>query len=189
MYGPKDVLYIEEMNNKERRSIQSVLYEVTLSLLQLLTPFLPHTTSDVYKHLPHHKEDDVYLENMPQYVDYNGSDLVDKYDKFMGLRDHVLKALEDARNNKVIGKSFNAKLTLYPNQELKTLLEQLHVNLQQVFIVSQLEIREGKGQYVFEQGSIDVEKAEGETCDRCWQVVEETKEGLCQRCESVVANK
>lgn len=185
----KDILYIEDENNKARRSIQTVLYDVTLSLLQLLTPFLPHTTHEVYLHLPFHKEENVYLENMPEVKDLQDDQLLAKYDSFMAVRDNVLKALEEARNNKVIGKSFNAKLTLYPTGEVKELLESLSINLQQVFIVSQFEIKEGTGEFTFTDLSIDVEKAEGETCDRCWQVVPETKEGLCPRCESVVANK
>lgn len=185
----KDVLYIEDKNNKERRSIQTVLYDVTLTLLQLLTPFLPHTTHEVYNHLPHHKEENVFLENIRNPRDVENDAIVSKYDQFMNVRDFVLKALEEARNNKVIGKSFNARLTLYPTGSIKELLASLNVNLQQVFIVSYLDIKEGKGEFVFDELSIDVEKADGQTCARCWQVVPETKEELCPRCESVVANK
>jgi isoleucyl-tRNA synthetase len=182
----KDILYIEKENNHDRRAIQTVLYDVTLTLLKLLTPFLPHTTHEVYSFLPFHKEDNMYLENMPEVRDLGNEDLVEKYDKFMEVRDDVLKALEEARNNKVIGKSFNAKLVLYPNPELKAFLESLNANLQQVFIVSQLEITEGTGNFEGTNLTIDVLKAEGETCDRCWQVVDHTHDGLCHRCEDVL---
>jgi isoleucyl-tRNA synthetase len=182
----KDILYIEKADDHARRSIQTVLYDVTLNLLQLLTPYLPHTTHEVYLHLPFHKEENVYLENMPEAKELGNEELFAKYEAFMGVRDNVLKALEEARNNKVIGKSFNAKLVLYPENGVKELLESLNTNLQQVFIVSQLEIKEGKGEFEFTDLSIDVLKAEGETCDRCWQVVDHTEEGLCPRCESIV---
>jgi isoleucyl-tRNA synthetase len=182
----KDILYIEKQDSHVRRSVQTVLYDVTLNLLQLLTPYLPHTTHDVYLHLPFHKEENVYLENMPEAKELGNEELFNKYEAFMGVRDNVLKALEEARNNKVIGKSFNAKLVLYPENGVKDLLESLDTNLQQVFIVSRLEIKEGKGEFEFTDLSIDVLKAEGETCDRCWQVVDHTEEGLCPRCESVV---
>jgi isoleucyl-tRNA synthetase len=182
----KDVLYIEKENDHSRRSIQTVLYDVTLSLLQLLTPVLPHTTNDVYLHLPFHKESNVYLENMPKVEELQSEDFLAKWDAFMQVRDNVLKALEEARNSKVIGKSFNAKLVLYPESDVLELLNSLNANLQQIFIVSQFEIKEGKGQYEFNNLSIDVLKAEGETCDRCWQVVEHTHEGLCERCETVL---
>ena len=97
-----------------------------------------------------------------------------------------LKALEEARNNKVIGKSFNAKLIIYPNSETLELLNSLNANLGQIFIVSQFEISEGIGEFKFPNLSIDVLKAEGETCERCWQVVEHTNEGICERCSEVI---
>ncbi len=182
----KDVLYIEKAKDHNRLSIQTVLYDTTLALLKLLTPFLPHTTHEAYNHLPHHLFENVYLENMPEYVELGNNDLLEKYDKFMSVRDNVLKALEEARNEKVIGKSFNAKLILYPKGEVKTLLEDMKANLGQIFIVSDFEIKEGTGKYQFTDLSIDVFAAVGETCDRCWQVVPKTEKGLCIRCSNVV---
>ena len=90
------------------------------------------------------------------------------------------------RNNKVIGKSFNAKLVLYPNKETKELLNSLDANLGQIFIVSQFELGEGEGEFKFPNLSIDVLKADGETCERCWQVVEHTHDGICERCAEVI---
>ncbi|MBU1020836.1 MAG: class I tRNA ligase family protein, partial [Firmicutes bacterium] len=182
----KDVLYIEKADDHARRSMQTVIYDATLSLLQLLTPFIPHTTHEAYSYLPFKDFEDVYLENMPEYVELGNEEIIEKYENLLLVRDNVLKALEEARNNKVIGKSFNAKLILYPNAETKALLNSLNANLGQIFIVSQFEISEGTGEFVFPTLSIDVLKAEGETCDRCWQVVDHTHDGLCHRCENVV---
>ena len=182
----KDVLYIEKYDNPDRRSIQTVLYDITTALLKLLTPFIPHTTYEAYKHLPLQEEAHMYLENMPKYKELGNEDLLSKYEKFMAIRDNVLKALEVARNEKVIGKSFGAKLTLYPKGEVKELLNSMNANLGQMFIVSQFEIKDGKGIYEFNNLTIDVEKAEGTTCDRCWQIVAHTHDGLCRRCEEII---
>jgi len=182
----KDILYIEKADNRDRRSIQTVLYDITTSLLKLLTPFIPHTTNEAYKHLPYQEFENMYLENMPEYQELGNDELITKYENFMLVRDNVLKALEVARNEKVIGKSFNAKLTLYPEGKVKELLESMNANLGQMFIVSQFEMKKGKGTYEFNNLSIDVEKADGETCDRCWQIVEHTHNGLCQRCEEII---
>jgi len=182
----KDVLYIEKADSKSRRSIQTVLYDATLTLLKLLTPYLPHTTHEAYLHLPHHELENMYLENMPKYIELGNEDIIEKYQKFMDVRDDVLKALEEARNNKVIGKSLNAKLIIYPNNEIKELLSSLNANLGQLFIVSQFEISEGVGEFTFPNLSIDVLKAEGETCDRCWQVVDTTTDGICKRCSDII---
>ena len=183
----KDILYIVKENDLERRRIQTVFYHMTLDLLKLLTPIIPHTTSEVYGYLTQDEKSDIYLLDMPskQEVDL---ELEEKYDEFMEVREVVLKALEVARENKVIGKSLNAHLVLYPKAKTLTLLESLQVNLQQVFIVSKLEVKtEGYGSFKAEELSIDVFPAEGITCARCWQVVEHVDEdGLCDRCHDIL---
>jgi isoleucyl-tRNA synthetase len=193
----KDVLYIEAPNNKERRSIQTVLYETLVALTKLIAPILPHTADEVWGYIPNVKEESVQLVDMPEPMQMDGADeLVAKWDAFMALRDDVLKALEVARNEKVIGKSLTANLVLYPNAETKQLLDSINENLKQIFIVSGFEIA---GTYEeapaeaqkFEKVAIVVKQAEGETCERCWVVtptVGEDKDHptLCPRCAKVV---
>ncbi len=183
----KDVLYIEKMDALNRRSIQTVLYIITDALLRLLTPLIPHTTSEAYAYLPHKDKDDVYLLSMPSRIndDWNKEEL---YDDFMSLREDVLKALEAARNEKIIGKSLNAHVILYPRGKVVELLEKLDINLAQVFIVSKLEVKNDSfGNYKGNDVSIDVLACEGITCQRCWQVVPQVHEdGLCDRCESIL---
>lgn len=183
----KDILYIEKAESLNRRSIQTVLYRITDALLRLLTPIIPHTTSEAYSYLPHKDQEDVYLLSMPSRI----SDEWDKealYDEFMSLREDVLKALEQARNEKIIGKSLNAHVILYPKGKVSDLLEKLDVNLAQVFIVSKLEVKyDSFGSYKGNDVSIDVSACAGTTCQRCWQVVDHVHEsGLCDRCESII---
>ncbi len=186
----KDVLYIEKPNALERRSIQTVLYENCSRLVRLLAPIIPHTADEVYEHL--HLEASVHLAEMPEDVNYPGHKAIKtKYEQFLNLRAEVLKALEEARNQKIIGKSFNAKLTLFPNEETNKFLSSLNANLQQIFIVSQFEIKPYNlapdNAVVFENMKILVENAQGHTCARCWQVVEEINEAeLCERCQTVI---
>ena len=121
--------------------------------------------------------------------DHEDGALEAKYDAFMSIREVVLKALETARTEKIIGKSLNAKLTLYPKGAVATLLSSLHVDLSQIFIVSQLEVlTSGTGRMGSEELTIDVQAATGDTCDRCWQVVHETHDGLCDRCANIVTH-
>ena len=183
----KDVLYIDQKDANNRRSIQTVLYQVTSNLLKLLTPILTHTTSEAYETLKEKQEDNVYLENMPDVKHYQVEGLKEKYQAFMELRNDVLKALEEARNEKIIGKSLNAKLTLYPNEKTSKLLSSINHDLAQLFIVSECVVKSGEGTYKFDDLSIDVEKREGHTFALCWQVVDEVNsDELCERCETVV---
>ncbi len=183
----KDVLYIEKADALNRRSIQTVMYTMLDSLLRLLTPLIPHTTSEAYAFMPHKDKADVYLLSMPERIidEWNKEAL---YDDFMTLREDVLKALETARNEKVIGKSLNAHLILYPKGKVADLLSQLDINLAQVFIVSKLEIKNDSfGHFKGTDVSIDVLACEGTTCERCWQIVDHVHEnGLCDRCEDIL---
>lgn len=195
----KDVLYIEEENNFERRAIQTVLHESLVALVKLVTPILSHTADEVWSYMPSVKEESVQLTDMPEYTEYpNAKKLEEKWNSFMKLRDDVLKALEEARNEKVIGKSLTAKVSLYVNDPSRALLESIDENLKQLFIVSGFEIA---GSYdeapenavKLDTAAIVVTKAEGETCERCWVVTPEVgaveeHPTLCSRCADVVTN-
>ncbi|KEF38634.1 Isoleucyl-tRNA synthetase [Schinkia azotoformans MEV2011] len=192
----KDVLYIEAANSKNRRSIQTVLYETLLALTKLVTPILPHTTEEVWEYIPGVIEESVQLVDMPQVTEIeNAAAIEEKWDTFMEIRDDVLKALENARNEKVIGKSLTASIRLYPNAKYKDLLQNIE-DLQKLFIVSHLEMAGDQGNAPSEAQSFDtlsvvVKQAEGETCERCW-VVSPTVGAvaehptLCKDCGTIV---
>ena len=115
-----------------------------------------------------------------EFLDIN-DDLEASFDKFMKYRDEILKALEIARSEKVIGKSFNAKLTITLDKEAKEVFESLNSNIAQILIVSQLELVDGS------EFSVKVEKAEGSTCERCWIITKSVNEnGLCDKCQGIV---
>lgn len=193
----KDILYIEGANHEDRRAIQTVLYDVLVALTKLVTPILPHTADEVWPYIPGVTEESVQLTNMPEAVQLDGAEaLKTKWDAFMTLRDDVLKALEVARNEKVIGKSLNASITLYPTVEMKTMLESISEDLKQLFIVSEYKLggmmEEAPADAPkYEHTAVVVAQATGETCERCW-VVSETigKDAehatLCERCATVV---
>ncbi|TYS91069.1 isoleucine--tRNA ligase [Rossellomorea aquimaris] len=193
----KDVLYIESENHEERRAIQTVLYESLVALTKLMSPILSHTADEVWAHIPGVEGESVQLTDMPEVQELRNSDeLKKKWNAFLELRDDVLKGLEEARNQKMIGKSLTAKVTLYVNDETKALLGSIKEDLKQLFIVSAFEIGGSLSEapehaLSLGENNIVVEKAEGETCDRCWVVtttVGEDKDHptLCTRCASVV---
>jgi isoleucyl-tRNA synthetase len=193
----KDILYIEAADQQVRRSIQTVLYESLLTLTKLVTPILPHTADEVWAYIPGMKEESVQLVDLPDSKAIaNGNELEKKWDRFMELRDDVLKALEVARNEKVIGKSLTASVTIYTTDSTRELLDSIKEDLKQLFIVSHVEIAGSKEQAPenaqhFETVSIVIKAAEGETCERCW-VVTPTVGGdnehptLCTRCADVI---
>ncbi|MCM2674804.1 isoleucine--tRNA ligase [Alkalicoccobacillus plakortidis] len=171
----KDTLYIEHADHPERRAFQTVMYDVLLTLVKLSAPILAHTADEVWEHIPGVTEESVQLTDMPESQSFDHSEaLIEKWTTFMALRDDVLKALEEARNAKVIGKSLTSALTLYASGETRELLESAG-ELEKLFIVSKVTIAgdrnaaptEAAG---FENLAVLVEKAEGEVCARSWVV-------------------
>ena len=185
----KDILYIEEKDGQSRRAVQTVLYEHALKMTLLLTPIIPHTAEEIYSHLPGEKEASVYLADFPTVVNYETSeglifeDLMGKWMPVLEVRNELLKALEVAREAKVIGKSFEAHAMITLPQADFDALTKVETNLRQIFILSGLEFVVG------DELAFDIKKAEGHTCARCWQVVGEINpDGICGRCEDVVNN-
>ena len=188
----KDILYIEEKDSLARRSIQTVFYDTLKSLVCLMTPIIPHTAEEVYSYMPGNKKESVYLEAMPKAKRYfDEREMLSKYADFMTLRNDVLKALEVARNEKVIGKSLNAVVLFDPEPLMaKTMYSFNGIDFAQVFIVSKFKIEtKGLKGNKYPSGVIVIKPAEGETCARCWQVVESVNEdGLCPRCAKIIEN-
>lgn len=190
----KDVLYIEREDSNARRSMQTVIYDAAVKLAKILTPILPHTMEEIWGFLKE-PEDYVQLANMPKVESYaNHDELLENWAKFMKLRDDVLKALEDARNKKLIGKSFEAAVTIYPDKETKAMLDDLDADFRQILIVSKLTIADGDAPENVEKlnnASIVVEHAEGEVCPRCRMIRTDIGEDpklpkLCGRCAKIV---
>lgn len=177
----KDILYIEKADGVERRSVQSVLYDALYGMLKLLTPIMPHTTHEAYEYLPGEKLENIYLETLPEVYELKHPKLLKSFDVLEQVRNLALKRLEEAREKKVIGKSLQAKLDITLTKAQKQALDDLEFTHHQVFIVSKVDINVG------EQLEVLVSKAEGETCDRCWNVVDHKHEnGLCDRCNKIV---
>ena len=193
----KDVLYIEAENSHARRSMQTVIYDAAVKLAKILTPILPHTMEEIWGFLKE-DEDYVQLANMPKVENYaNRDELLENWAKFMKLRDDVLKALEDARNKKLIGKSFEAAVTIYPDKETKAMLDELDADFREILIVSKLTISDDPAPADAEQlanAAVVVKHAEGEVCPRCRMIrtdigADSKLPELCGRCaENVEAN-
>ena len=198
----KDVVYIEAADNHERRCMQTVFYDIAVALTKLLTPIIPHTAEEIWGYLKE-EEEYVQLAEFPEVETFaNQEELLDMWKAFMDFRDDVLKALEVARNKKLIGKSMEAKVTVYPNEQVRALLTALNANLPQLLIISPdffTVSEEGpasapEAAQKFEDVAILVERAEGHVCDRCRQVKaklsdHEHLEHVCEHCAEVIESE
>lgn len=167
----KDVVYIEAANSLERRRMQTVFYDILVKLTKLLTPILPHTAEEIWSYLEHEEEAYVQLAELPIAGDFEGQEaILEEWEAFMVFRAQAQKALEEARNAKVIGKSLEAHLTVYASQAVKTLLASLDSDIALLLIVSQLTILDEADKpadaVAFDGVAFKVERAEGDVCER-----------------------
>ncbi|MCW3778026.1 isoleucine--tRNA ligase [Levilactobacillus namurensis] len=196
----KDVLYIEAQNSPARRSMQTVFYQIAVTLTKLLTPILPHTTEEIWTFLKE-PEDFVQLAEMPAVMDLPTVNEVaadgepSTWAQFMKLRSDVLKALEEARNAKLIGKAAEAHLDLYVNADVQAMLDQLDVNVQQILLVSGLDLatydQKPEDAVDFGDVAIKVTPAEGQECQRCRLIKQDVGSDsaypdFCARCAAIV---
>lgn len=192
-YG-KDILYIEAADSHVRRSMQTVVYEVLTSLTKVLAPIIPHTAEEIWSHTPHVTEESVHLTDMPAVHDVDQT-LIEKWSKFLELRDDVLKGIENLRNEKVIGKPLEAKVTVFTENADDLALLQSFDNLHQLFIVSQAKVSDSAVGTQYTNLNVLVERADGEKCERCWnystEITAEDHEHphVCPRCLSVLESK
>ncbi|MFS1664564.1 isoleucine--tRNA ligase [Streptococcus sp. zg-JUN1979] len=191
----KDVVYIEAKDSVARRQMQTVFYDILVNITKLLTPILPHTAEEIWSYLDFEPEAFVQLAELPTAQVFADQDaILEEWDSFMTLRGQAQKALEEARNAKIIGKSLEAHLTIYVSPQIKVLLETLDSDIAQLLIVSQLTITEEKAPedaLVLEDVAFRVEHAKGEVCERCRRVDESVVERpyhvrICDHCAAIV---
>ncbi len=165
----KDRLYTSATNSKARRSAQTALYRLLDALVRLLAPLMSFTAEEVWGHMG--REGTVHAAFFPEPDELSAGiaeparKRLANWDRLMEVRGDVLKSLETARNEKLIGAPLEARVRLSANGDLYPLLQQHAGELPGLFIVSQVDLEPGQGDAL----SIQVERAEGTKCERCWK--------------------
>ncbi|MBV9760191.1 MAG: isoleucine--tRNA ligase [Acidobacteriaceae bacterium] len=167
----KDRLYTAGPASRARRSGQTALHRLNLALARLLAPMLSFTCEEVWKHTRYGADAaSVHMAYFPKPEELSAGineaqrGRAADWERLMPVRDQVLKALDCAREDKVIGSSLEAAVTLEAGEELHPLLDQFGAELPEWFIVSQVKVERG------ERGlEIRVERARGDKCERCWK--------------------
>ena len=197
----KDRVYVEKSDSPARRSAQSAMYRIISALDRIIAPMLAFTAEEIWQAMPHSAADNktsVYLNDLPTPSPEYEFDGAEKWEQLFDLRDDIMKALELARAEKRIGKSLDAKVTVYTSEPdiLKLLGEFTEAELATVFITSGAHVVNGEapeGAFKPDDGKqigVLVEPADGEKCDRCWGYSthgEKTEEGfICDRCKKIL---
>jgi len=195
----KDRLYTYAPNSSGRRSAQTAVWRICEAMARLLAPILSFTCEEVWQHLPKipGRPDSVHLAKFPDAGDVLGGAAVPAEDPraqdwttLLAVREQVLKALEEERNSKRIGKSLEAQLVITAAEPAYSVLKRYEDQLRYLFIVSAVTLAAGSG-----NGTggvrVEVKKADGAKCERCWNYStqvgkDKTYPTICERCSAVL---
>jgi len=195
----KDRLYTYAPNSPGRRSAQTAIWRICEAMVRLLAPILTFSCEEVWRYLPKvpDREESVHLSMFPDAADALGCASVAADDPsapdwttLLAVREQVLKALEEERNAKRIGKSLEAQLIITAAEPAYSVLQRYADELRYLFIVSAVTLLQGSG-----NGTggvrVEVKKADGAKCERCWNYsvhVGEDKKypTVCERCSAVL---
>jgi isoleucyl-tRNA synthetase len=159
--------------------------------VRLTAPLLVFTAEEVWQHM--NRPDSVHMAYFPEPAELTAGlgDSVRKrsgdWDRLMQVRGDVLKSLETARNEKLIGAPLEARVRLSANGDLYPLLERYARELPGLFIVSQVALDRADGGEL----GVKVERAAGQKCERCWKYTTdvgsvEKYPTICAPCASAV---
>jgi isoleucyl-tRNA synthetase len=192
----KDRLYTSKAASRARRSGQTAMHEILAAMVRLLAPILSFTAEEIWLALPDSpaKMKSVYLTPFPQ-VDETKLQpkLAQKWGRLIALKGEVAKAVEIARQNKLIGHSLDAAVAIAADDEWRPLLEESLEMLQDFLIVSSVDLMNSENMDFSYQSpeipglAIRISKAKGAKCERCWKYsetvgIDDSHPTLCVRC-------
>jgi isoleucyl-tRNA synthetase len=188
----KDRLYCSAKDSRLRRSAQTALFRILRDSLRLMAPVLPFTTEEAWDILPafRTKEESIHLAHFPTCdEDWLSAEERKDWDVLLDLRERVLKELERAREQKRIGHSLEARVTVGVPSAIAGVVEPHRADLCALFIVSEVVLEPSAGPEI----AVAVEPAAGGKCPRCWNYsttvgASKVHPDVCRRCEDVLGS-
>jgi len=198
----KDRLYCDEAQGLQRRSAQTTIYMILDALVRMLAPILAFTTEEIWSMMPHKPDDEtgsVLFNPMPEpNAEYAlSAEKAAMWEDVRALRSDVYKALELARNDKVIGKSLESEVLLHFDDPASARFSKIaDMDYSAVFIVSEVSLadkeNDGYSGVEFPGVTVTVRASNEPKCIRCWKHdkdvgANEKHPELCPRCLDVVS--
>jgi isoleucyl-tRNA synthetase len=207
----KDRLYISTPNALRRRSCQTVYWYALENLAKAIAPVLCHLAEDIWQYLPYHTPHKSVFESgwVQLQQNWHNPELATFWQQLREIRLDVNKVLEQARVEKMIGSSLEAKILLYiSDAELLSAIKSLNASnsngvdeLRYLFITSLVELVDApeklqgsKYNLQADRWRIGVLQADGQKCDRCWNYSTHVGENaahplICERCVAALAGE
>lgn len=202
----KDRQYTAKLGGNAQRSCQTALFYIVEALVRWMAPIMSFTADEIWNEMPTNQAngeargkfvfaDEWYegLFGLAQGEELNNEFWTD----IQKVRGAVNKLLENARNEKTIGGSLQAEVTLFASDELAAKINKLEDELRFVLLTSKANVKPLAEKSDAAQATdidglfVQVNKTEAEKCDRCWHYTPDVgtikgHETICGRCVSNV---
>jgi isoleucyl-tRNA synthetase len=187
----KDRLYTFPKTARARRSAQSVLWRIAGDTTRLMAPILCFTAEEIFQEIealagrPRWGEASVHAQTFPEPLGIpDDSELVARYDRLLGVREQVYRALEQARAAKTIGSGLDAQVRIEAPEDVCAFLASFGDELRFLLIVSAVEI---VARPAVDGAEVTVARALGTKCERCWSYTDDVGSDrewprACARC-------
>jgi len=211
----KDRMYTFAPTSKERRSAQTVLWQVTEALVRLTAPILTFTADEIWEHLPavEGRPASVHLALFPKPEEIFSEDpgpVLDEWQKLFEIREDVFRAIELARQENQVGKGLDAQVLILADEKNAFLLSKYDKHLSEFLNVSSVifasfedtarALKDRLGEDAFALLKLSANSrgyssaavpAEGVKCRRCWRITGDTSpygiwQDVCDRCQSAL---
>ena len=186
----KDTIYCDSFQSTKRRASRTLLDLVFNHLVRWLAPSLVFTCEEAWQARGHTSS--IHLEDfIPAKKEYQSTDLQKKWNTIKNVRKVITGALEKKRAEKIIGSSLEAHIKIFVSDEIQKIITKVH--LDEIAITSSHELLSNEGAvsgFVMDEiegVSVEVEKAVGDKCNRCWKFTEAVNDNqICDRCEKAI---
>ena len=189
----KDRLYTAGKKSLSRRACQTVLYEISQTLVRLLVPVMPHQAEDIWMSVPKCQKDgleSILLSDWPTvHTDWNNGGVEKDFEKILKAREVVTRAIEPLRAEKQVGSSL--EVAVYVKSGDDAVLRANADELCNIFITSQAYVTDSAptdvlNEHTEEDFTVWVTKAEGDKCARCWKYRKLNSDGICDECAEAI---
>ena len=192
----KDRMYCDAPDSPRRRATQAAMREILDALCKLLAPVLVFTAEEAWRHSaaagigdasqpgsPNPATTSVHAQEFPE-PQSGGREAIGQVEELLRLRGIIGQAIEQARQEKLIGNTLEARVVLNSDSDVTEKIPK--EELEEFFILSDLTIQQAK------EPSASVTKTPYKKCARCWRHrptvgTSKAHPDLCDRCESVVS--
>ncbi len=186
----KDTIYCDSFSSKKRRSARTLLNILFNYIVRWLAPFLVFTCEEAWK--SKENASSIHLEEFYKTdIKYKNDVIAKKWEQIKVVRKVITGALEIKRADKTIGSSLESHVDIYLSKEIKSIIE--NIDMAEISITSSAALLVGNNPSSgfsiddIKDIVVDVKKAKGLKCKRCWKYDNEINSSeICKRCSNVI---